>query len=724
MFLFTLVSPCDQSYTKTMITPQKHLKLCFLISLGLFSICANAQTVDASSVVGKVICGYQAWFNCFGDGSPVMSWRHWCPGVYQSNEAKPKPGNVTFEIYPDITDYSPGQLFQTGLAPLGDGRPAKLFSSYQSATINQHFGWMQQHGIDGVALQRFTAGFADVVVKQNRDSINIRVKEAAETYGRIFYIMYDFSGVTVSQFEDLKVDWRDNLVGVQHLTSSSAYAHQDGKPVVCLWGLGFTHVSGSATQCADLINWFKSQGCYVIGGTPTHWRKGINDAKPDFVSVYMAYDMISPWSVGRYALPVEVDVFMDSLLIPDLDWCQTNGVDYQPVIFPGFAWSNWNGNLPNVIPRLAGTFFWHQAYNIRSLNIPSVYVAMFDEYDEGTAIAPAADSYLSVPTDQYFLTYSADGKYVSPDFYMRLTGEVTSLIKKTIPISSTFKTKLSEGPVYFRTSVETGFDATTDWSSSPDPSSIITNVSGTAPGGKPFCASSTTNPKTGLRSIKFEGTDESTETSFAYMKVFDVNIPVASDTWLSFNTFPVNALSLHGTIDLIMTDGSTLRDSGAEDTNGIPMHPGALHGHLNEWTKTTCNIGAWLQGKTIDRILIAYDNGAETGDFTTYFDDIIVYKKDVISGTGESTTSRIANPIKIYPNPITTDKVTIEFSPIDPVAEAFLRIYTLDGQLKAQQWIPTGKPMAISFLDWPCGIYIFSVLVDDHVFSERVVYCR
>ena len=97
---------------------------------------------------------------------------------------------------------------------------------------------------------------------------------------------------------------------------------------------------------------------------------------------------------------------------------------------------------------------------------------MFDEYDEGTAIAPAADSYLSVPTDQYFLTYSADGTYIAPDFYMRLAGEITKMIKKEIPLSSQFDTKFSEGPVYFRTSVETGYDAMPHWLSTLDQSSI------------------------------------------------------------------------------------------------------------------------------------------------------------------------------------------------------------------------------------------------------------
>src|SRR5690606_27161578 len=32
----------------------------------------------------------------------------------------------------------------------------------------------------------------------------------------------------------------------------------------------------------------------------------------------------------------------------------------------------------------------------------------------------------------------------------------------------------------------------------------------------------------------------------------------------------------------------------------------------------------WLNGKTIDRIMVAYDHGADAGSFKTYFDDIII----------------------------------------------------------------------------------------------------
>ena len=90
----------------------------------------------------------------------------------------------------------------------------------------------------------------------------------------------------VSKYEALKADWKDNLAGSQKLTASSAYVHQDGKPVVGLWGLGFTHIAGTAAECIELINWFKDQGCYVIGGGPYDGIGGVEYRMSFFISPF------------------------------------------------------------------------------------------------------------------------------------------------------------------------------------------------------------------------------------------------------------------------------------------------------------------------------------------------------------------------------------------------------------------------------------------------------
>jgi hypothetical protein len=41
-----------------------------------------------------------------------------------------------------------------------DGSPAYLFSSQDQQTVDRHFDWMMDYGIDGVSVQRFVVGVA------------------------------------------------------------------------------------------------------------------------------------------------------------------------------------------------------------------------------------------------------------------------------------------------------------------------------------------------------------------------------------------------------------------------------------------------------------------------------------------------------------------------------------------------------------------------------------
>lgn len=367
----------------------------------------------AGDVVGKLVVGYQGWFACPGDGSPKNSWIHW-------GGNPPSPGNQTFELWPDVSEYP--QTFQTGYANLGNGQPAKLFSSYPNSVVDKHLEWMQTYGIDCAAVQRFRVTPSDPTTKAFRDGIATKVRNAAQTYGRKFYIMYDISGWNDFQTE-IKTDWTNTITGSLNLTSSAAYAKQNGKTVVCIWGLGVQGRPGNAASWLDLINWFKSKGCYVIIGTPKNWRTDTAN-----LSAYNAADMVSPWTVGSYKGMAGADNYA-AQLEADFNYLSARGQDYQPVAFPGFAWSNWNGGPQNDFPRTHGDFLWHQFANIRNKAIPNAYVAMFDEYDEGTAIAKAAVNVSQIPTNQYFLTLDADGVTVSSDFYLRLTGDGAKMIK-------------------------------------------------------------------------------------------------------------------------------------------------------------------------------------------------------------------------------------------------------------------------------------------------------
>ena len=68
-------------------------------------------------------------------------------------------------------------------------------------------------------------------------------------------------------------------------------------------------------------------------------------------------------------------------------WCRDNRIDYVPVVFPGFSWHNMHPESTAVqIPRNNGKFYWKQLVGSIHEGAEMIYVAMFDEIDEGTAI--------------------------------------------------------------------------------------------------------------------------------------------------------------------------------------------------------------------------------------------------------------------------------------------------------------------------------------------------
>lgn len=134
----------------------------------------------------------------------------------------------------------------------------------------------------------------------------------------------------------------------------------------------------------------------------------------------------------------------------------------------------------------------------------------------------------------------------------------------------------------------------------------------------------------GSTALLYAGTDGDATTSFSYNRVFDVNIPVTSSTNLSYWIYPQSMAtnSSYVAVDLIFSDGSSLRDSGAVDQNGVRVHPtfqgrgGKLS--ADSWNEVRSNVGKWMAGKTIKRILVAYDRPDGTGNFRGYIDDIKV----------------------------------------------------------------------------------------------------
>ncbi|MGN6553708.1 MAG: glycoside hydrolase family 71/99-like protein [Verrucomicrobiota bacterium] len=391
-----------------------------------------ASEVDPSTMNHKLLMGYQGWFSAPGDGSAQNSWVHW----FGNNT--PDAANAHIDLWPDTSELDADELFSTSMT-YSNGQPAKLYSAYKQKTVVRHFKWMRENHLDGVFFQRFLSDLTGTTISALRNQVAVNVRVGAETYGRVFAIMYDISGyATNTLVSKLTNDWL-YLVNTQQVTNSPAYLHHNGKPVVAIWGFGFSGRSDTPQQAQQVIDWFKAAGCTVMGGLPTNWRTLTGDAQTDpaWANVFRSFDVISPWSVGRYSNNSGADTFRNNYIVPDLADCTSHGIDYLPVIFPGFSWANLKDNgLYNQIPRNGGDFYWRQAYNAVRSGCTMVYGAMFDEVDEGTAMYKMAPTAAELPAQGIFVPLNIDGENLGSDWYLRLADQAGKMLRGEIPVTS------------------------------------------------------------------------------------------------------------------------------------------------------------------------------------------------------------------------------------------------------------------------------------------------
>ena len=365
-----------------------------------------ADSPRHATLEGKVVTGYQGWFRAEGDGSG-LGWVHYGPGKRFSTEA------YSFDLWPDLSEFPPEERYPSPFKS-ADGRPAELFSSTNAATVRRHFRWMKDYGIDGAMLQRFAVGLGKGKGSDAMDLVLRHCLEAADAEGRSLTVMYDLTGLQPEKFGMVAEDWKRLIAA--GTTKRPCIQHHAGRTLVALWGLGFKDRAPALKEWATLLADIKSTGAAIMVGVPTYWREQKNDslADPAIHELIRQADIISPWTVGRYGDPQGAAKLAQAIWGPDLAWCRTAQKTYLPVIFPGFSWSNLSGlrgkNAKlNQIPRLGGRFLWSQAVAAREAGAKTLYVAMFDEIDEGTAIMKCGGprplgnfvDLSDVPTDHY-----------------------------------------------------------------------------------------------------------------------------------------------------------------------------------------------------------------------------------------------------------------------------------------------------------------------------------
>src|SRR4051794_40123509 len=137
---------------------------------------------------------------------------------------------------------------------------------------------------------------------------------------------------------------------------------------------------------------------------------------------------------------------------------------------------------------------------------------------------------------------------------------------------------------------------------------------------------------TGVRALQYGDRHTADGRAYSYNKVFDVDVQVTPTTDLSYVIYPdferddLRYPSTYASVDLVFTDGTKLSDLGATDQDGATLSPAGQAGsktlYTNQWNLKRSRIGAVAAGKTIDRILVAYDNPDGPADFGGWIDDI------------------------------------------------------------------------------------------------------
>ncbi|BFO16419.1 hypothetical protein SHKM778_28070 [Streptomyces sp. KM77-8] len=123
---------------------------------------------------------------------------------------------------------------------------------------------------------------------------------------------------------------------------------------------------------------------------------------------------------------------------------------------------------------------------------------------------------------------------------------------------------------------------------------------------------------TGTRALRYAGRHTAEGRAYSYNKVFDVHVKVDPRTELSYKIFPwmsdreLDYDATNVAVDLAFTDGTYLSDLRATDQHGFPLSPRGQGDskvlYVNQWNSVRSSVGSVAAGKTVDRILVAYDS--------------------------------------------------------------------------------------------------------------------
>ena len=451
---------------------------------------AEPPQVDQSSGTydtykGLVMAGYQGWHGTPGDGcphNPAEGWPHYAnvaqhpfifePGVLRNN----------IDLWPDVSEYERTYAATGFTSP--DGSTPRLYSSYDASTVNLHFKWMKEYGIDGVFMQRFVSQLEDNVALSHSNKVLESAMMASNVHARAISIMYDMVGMDANTSVDVILNDASQLIQKYNLMERSAgqryLLYHNGKPLVGLVSVGQNSAPYTVAQAQAIVDGLQEMGFSIMLGVPAYWRSANGDGDvvndPDLTELIKDVDIIMPWFVGAYDYDGTVPTtplgsfsnFFNKRIIADFTTAASYGVDFCPLVFPGFSDRNMHPDH-HVYDRHSGDFYWQQIYKFINQGAEMLYVAMFDEIDEGTAIYKCLRKN-EVPSNNYSSDYYVvfeNGAYsrsdvpvsvsgagwckkaselgvtfngiendLESDYYLRLTGEAGKILKGQAQLTS------------------------------------------------------------------------------------------------------------------------------------------------------------------------------------------------------------------------------------------------------------------------------------------------
>jgi hypothetical protein len=168
------------------------------------------------------------------------------------------------------------------------------------------------------------------------------------------------------------------------------------------------------------------------------------------------------------------------------------------------------------------------------------------------------------------------------------------------------------------------FQASTGWE--PGQPRAAENAVATTGGGLKSVSAVRCGPVAGAgrdggAALRLAGNADDPAYSFVYCQALPGPLGVAADSRLGYWIRPENERGRATCVDLVFSDGTTLRDSPSTTTAGASARGAGAEGPVGEWREVVVPL-AHHAGKVITMVMVAYDSRAGGGPFSVLFDDL------------------------------------------------------------------------------------------------------